>query len=464
MNEEKRATNKMNSKNQIIVSLNKFTPRDYQLDLCNALESGKYRKLIAIWNRRAGKDVCAFNLMIRAALKKVGVYYYIFPTYSQAKKVIWDSITNEGNKFLDYIPTELIKSSNSQEMKITLVNGSLIQLVGSDNVNPLMGTNPIGIVFSEYALQDPRAYQFLRPILLVNDGWALFISTPRGKNSLWDLFKIAKENPDKWYSSLLTIKDTGVISEEAMEEEIKEGLISRELAQQEYFCSFLLGVEGAYYTKYIDKMRISGQIGTVPWEAAHKVHTAWDLGVRDATSIIFFQQIGQTIRIIDCYEKSKEGLEHYVKVLESKPYSYGKHIAPHDIKVTEFGSGITRLEKARQLGIQFTVADNIPLVDGIEAVRSALSKIWIDEVKCKPLINAIENYRQEFDSKKKVYKPFPLHNWSSHFSDSLRMLCVSLPKMKDGLTAEEMDKMRSEAWYGDQSNMPAIFRDNQTRY
>lgn len=447
----------MNVETQI--KLNKFQPRFYQLPVLDALENKGYKRVIAVWPRRAGKDIVAFNLLIRAALKKIGVYYYAFPTYSQAKKVIWDSITNTGEKFLDYIPKELIEASNSQEMKIRLKNGSLIQLVGSDNIDSLVGTNPRGVIFSEYAIQDPRAYQFLRPILLANDGWALFVSTPRGKNSFWELYQIAKNSPD-WFCSKLTVEDTGHISLHEIEKERAEGLMSDDLIQQEYFTSFELGVEGAYYAKYMDNLRLRGQIGIVPWEPGFKVHTAWDLGVRDSTTIIFFQNVGATIRIIDCYEKNKEGLEHYIKVLESKPYIYGKHIAPHDIAVREFGTGMTRLEKARQLGIRFIVAPDISIVDGIEAVRTTLPKCWFDENNCKSLVKALENYRQEYDAKKKVYKNQPLHDIFSHFSDSFRYLAVSLPKTKDGLSQEELDRLSREAMYGEQSKMPAFFRDS----
>jgi hypothetical protein len=211
-------------------------------------------------------------------------------------------------------------------------------------------------------------------------------------------------------------------------------------------------------------MRIKDQIGIVPWEAAFKVHTAWDLGVRDSTTIIFFQIIGQTIRIIDCYENAKVGLEHYIKVVEQKPYSYAKHIAPHDIKVTEFGTGMTRLEKAKQLGLTFTVAPDLSIEDGIESVRSALSKIWIDEKNCKPLLKAIENYRQEYDVKKKVYKNHPLHDWSSHWADALRYMCIALPKTRDGLTPEELDKRYKEAIYGSDYNMPSVFRSDLPQY
>lgn len=449
---------------ETVVKLNKFQPRSYQIPIMDALVNKGYKRILAILPRRAGKDITAWNLCIRACLRKPCVIYYIFPTYAQAKKVIWDSITNTGDRFLDYIPQELIDVTHNQELKIRFKNGSLLQLVGSDSYDSLMGTNPQGVVFSEYALQDPRAYQYMRPILTANDGWALFISTPRGKNHMWELYNIAKQNPE-WFCYKLTVEDTNHIPLSLIEKERQEGIMSDDLIQQEYYTSFEMGVEGAYYAKYLDRMRVRNQIGQVPWESGFKVHTAWDLGVRDSTCIIFFQVIGQTVRIIDYYEKNKEGLEHYVQILNNKPYTYGKHIAPHDIKVTEFGSGMTRLEKARNLGVKFTVADDISIVDGIESVRSAFSKIYIDDTKCSLLIKALENYRQEFDVKRKVYNNAPLHNWASHAADCLRYLCISLPKARDGLSAEELDRRYSEAVSGSYNkNLPNIFRDDLPLY
>jgi phage terminase large subunit len=438
--------------------LQKFKPRPYQLPLFEAIEQKKIKRGLLIWPRRAGKDIAAFNLAMRSALRKPQVIFYIFPTYSQGRKVIFDSITNTGERFLDYIPKEFIESINSHEMKIRFINGSLLQIVGSDNYDQLMGTNPQLCIFSEYALQDPRAYQFIRPILTANDGKAIFLSTPRGKNHLWELYNIAKSHPE-WFCQKLTVHDTGHISLFEIEKEKASGEMSEDLIQQEYYTSFDMGIEGSYYIKYIDKMRLDGRIGIVPWESAYQVHTAWDLGVRDATSIIFFQIAGQTIRVIDCYTKSKEGLEHYVNIIKSKPYNYGKHIAPFDIKVQEFGSGITRIEKARQLGIKFTIANEVGLMDGIEAVRSNFSKMWIDEKNCASLIKALENYRQEYDNKKNVYKPYPLHNDNSHFADAMRYLCVSLPKTRDGLSSEELDRRYREVIYGDQHSLPPAFRD-----
>jgi len=404
--------------------------------------------------RRSGKDITALNYMIRRMWEKPGVYFYIFPSYSQAKKVIWDSITSEGIPVLSYFPKELVLQTNSQEMKIRMISKggktSLFQLVGSDNVDSLVGTNPIGCVFSEYALQDPTAYKYLRPILTANGGWALFASTPRGKNHLWTLYQLAKKSPD-WFSYKLTVEDTKHISMDKIEKEREEGIMSEDLIMQEYFCNFEMGIEGSYYSKYIDRLRRENRISTVPWESDFKVHTAWDIGVRDKTSIIWFQNIGKTVRLIDCYENSKEGLEHYAKVIASKPYLYGTHIAPHDIRVREWGTGITRFEKARQLGINFTVAPMHDISDGIEACRSLFSKLWIDEINCKVLIDSLENYRQEFDSKKKTYRMTPIHDWASHFADSFRYLATSLPKTADSLTADELELQYQEAMFGNSS-------------
>ncbi len=447
------------------IILNRFKPREYQLPILDAIVNKGYKRVISILPRRAGKDITAWNLCIREALRRVGTYYYVFPTYAQAKKVIWDASTIDGKRFInEYIPDEVVASKNGQEMKIRFTNGSLIQMVGSDNIDGLVGTNPLGVVFSEYAIQDPRAYNFLRPILMANDGWCVFISTPRGKNHLWELWNIANQNPNEWFAYKLTVEDTNHISLHEIEREKAQGLMSEDFIQQEFYTSFEMGVEGSYYAKYLDKMRVKGQIGQVPWEASFKVHTAWDIGVRDSTTIIFFQTIGQTVRIIDCYENSKVGLEHYIKVLDQKPYKYGKHIAPHDIRVREFGTGMTRVEKARQLGINFTIAPDVSIEDGIEAVRSALSKVWIDEVQCMPLIKALENYRQEWDGKRKIYKGHPLHDFSSHWADSMRYLAISLPKTKDGLSPEELDKRYQQAVYGENYNMPSVFRDDLPPY
>ena len=283
---------------EVRISLDKFKPRSYQIPLINALEKKNYKRLLAVWPRRSGKDICAFNLMIRAALDKVGLYLYLLPTATQARKIIWDGIMIDGMPIMDFIPPEIIAGKHVQEMKVRLTNGSIIQLSGSDNYDRLMGINAQAIIFSEYALQDPRAYQYLRPVLTASNGWALFISTPRGRNSLYSMYQVAKDSPE-WFCSHLSVDDTQHVSLHDIQKEIALGEISEDLAQQEYWTSFSMGVEGSYYMKYIDNLRLNSQIGDVPWEPSHPVYTAWDIGVRDSTAIIFFQVIGATIRIID---------------------------------------------------------------------------------------------------------------------------------------------------------------------
>ena len=215
-----------------------FVPRAYQLPLLKALESGKTRALI-VWNRRSGKDKTCFNFMIKKAFEKVGTYFYFLPTYSQAKKVIWDNIDNDGFKMLEHIPNELIESTNGTELKIELVNGSIIQLIAADEFKKSgVGTNPVGVVFSEYSITDPEAWKFVSPILAVNGGWAIFNFTPRGMNHAWQLLQKVKEN-DKWFVEILTNNETQVLQGDALEEE-KQNL-PQDLFEQEYYCKFIEG-------------------------------------------------------------------------------------------------------------------------------------------------------------------------------------------------------------------------------
>jgi len=418
------------------------------------------------------KDLVAFNLMIRQAIRKVGNYAYCLPTFKQCRLVIWDSITNHGQRFLDYIPKELIKSINSQELRITLHNGSHIQLIGSDSYDTaLVGTNFRFVCLSEYALCDERVYALVRPILNANGGILMILSTPRGQNHLHTLYNIAQANPDQWYCSKLTLDDTKHIDVEEIQKEIDSGEISKEMVQQEYYISFDLGASGSYYGKYLDEMNLNGQITSVMWQSEFPVSTAWDIGVRDSTCIIWFQRIGRNIHIIDCYENSKEGLEHYIKIIQNKPYIYDKHWAPHDIAVKEFGSGLTRLEKARQLGLRFETREagtrsglpHISIEDGIEACRSTFSRLYIDEKRCSELIKALSNYRQEYDEKHKVYKNRPLHDKNSHFADAFRYLVLSLSRTRDSQTnAEELERRYLQTVHG-QSELPGFFGNDKFR-
>ena len=323
---------------------------------------------------------------------------------------------------MGHIPREIVKNKNETELRVELVNGSAIQLIGTDNIDSVLGTNPIGCVFSEYAMQDPRAWDYMRPILRENGGWAIFDYTPRGKNHGYSLYQMAKSNPE-WFAEVLTVDQTKALDPSDIDKERREGM-SEELIQQEYYCSFE-GVQfGAYYGKQLQQAEQDKRIGNVPYETELGVETWWDLGIGDSTAIWFTQSIGREVRVIDYYEASGEGFPHYAKVLQGKPYVYSHHHAPHDIEVRELGSGRSRRETALSLGITFQVVPNISVEDGIEAGRSILSRCWFDKVKCERGLNALASYHKDWDDKLKTWRSQPKHDWASHAADAFRYLAV----------------------------------------
>lgn len=449
------------TKRVIQVNLDKFQARPYQEGVFDALENKGYKRLVVVWPRRAGKDIVGFNAIIRQAFKRVGTYFYVFPTFSSGRRILWDAITNEGMRILDYLPEEVIESKNEMMMRIRLKNGSQICVLGSDNFDKtIIGTNCVGFVFSEYALQDENVWAYSKMIVEANDGFALFLSTPRSKNHLYSLWQIAIANPDVWYSNILTVKETQHVSEEKIQSDIDRGEISWDLARQEWYCDFSLGIDGAVFGTALDRMKLNEQITNVPWQPNHPVYCAWDVG-NDGTAIVFYQAIGQTFNIIDYYENSGHQLEFYINYINTKEYNYKLHWFPHDMRVTEWGGQrYTRLEKARQLGIKGDIVDSVLLEDGIEYVKSNMAKIWIDAKKCEKLVTCLENYRYEYDRKKSCYKNIPLHDKYSHGCDALRYACLSFPKSKDGMTQADVDKIRAQALYGNQGKLPEFFRDN----
>jgi len=387
---------------------------------------------VTVWHRRAGKEIACFNLMVKMAFYyRVGTYVYFFPTTRLGRRILWDGANKDGKRFLDYVPDAIIKGRpNNSEMKIELVNGSVIQIIGTDKIVNV-GINPVGCVFSEFSLQNPQCWNLVRPILRENDGWAVFNFTPRGKNHAYDLWLMAKANPN-WFCQTLTIDDTGVLTEEDMDAERADGM-SEHLIQQEYYCNFDLGTEGAYYAKYLTKAQLDGRITNVPCDPQTTVNTYWDLGVSDETVIILAQNVGNEVHIIDMYRNQGEGLHHYVQWLQQRAidrgYIYGSHFAPHDIKVRELAHGAqTRWQTAKDMGIHFEVVPNLPIHEGIETLRGLFPRLWIDETNCSYLVKALENYHKAFNENLNVYGDKPVHDWSSHAADAARYLAVSHKK------------------------------------
>ncbi len=284
-------------------------------------------------------------------------------------------------------------------------------------------------------------------------------NTPRGKNHLYHLWKTAQELPD-WHVIKMGTTETQHIPYDVLMEE--KASMDEGLYLQEFECSFERGIEGSFYGKHLDKLRLNGQITSIQWEPGLLVHVSLDIGVNDATTLIFFQVVsnGAVIRIIDCYSNNNLGIDHYAHYMQSKPYKYGRYFAPHDIKVREWGNqAITRYEMARQLGIDFTLVPQAEILDGIEAVWANFSKFWIDETKCRSLIDALENYRREWNEVRQQYDPKPVKSWSNHYADALRYMCLALPQLGPGLTSEEFQRQKNMALYGDQG-LPRPFSHN----
>ena len=430
-----------------------FTPRTYQLELMRALDSG-YKRAITVWHRRAGKDKTLFNIIIKKAFERVGTYYYFFPEFSQGRRVIWDGIDNDGFRFLNHVPKQLIEGKpNKTDMKIDLVNGSIIQIIGTDKFDKVRGSNPVGCVFSEFAFQNPAAWDVVRPILSANGGWAVFNSTPFGKNHFYDLYEMAKTN-NNWFHDFVTVDDSidenGVryVPEEVIQEDRASGM-SEEMIQQEYYCDFTANAQGFYYLKYMEEAINANRIGRIPYEPNIAVDTWWDIGVSDSTAIWFTQIVGKTVHVIDFYQSNSVGLEHYAKHLQSLPYVYGTHHFPHDMAHTEFGTGRTRMESAEGLfgSASLDIVPKVGREDGINAVRLILPKCYFDEEKCADGVKALQNYHRQWDDKLQEFKNVPVHDWSSHPADAFRYFAVGLtmPREKRGPRTEFMRRRKNMA-------------------
>lgn len=402
-----------------------YVPRPYQLkNLWIPFDRG-CKRIVQIWHRRSGKDLNDLNLMIREMWAHVGNYYYAFPTYSQGKKALWEGKNKDGRKFLDYFPKELLDGKpNDTEMKIKLKNGSIFQVIGVEDPDRVVGTNPRGIIFSEYSLQNPKAWELLRPILRENGGWAIFNYTPRGRNHGFKLYEMAKGNPS-WYVSLLTVDDTKILTPEDIDEERRAGM-TEDMIQQEFYCSFIAAVQGSIYWDEIARAEKDGHFKDVPFDPRLLVHTVWDLGRNDMNCIGFYQSNGITVRKIDYLSGNRIGLPDWIKKVKDrakdKGYIFGRHFAPHDIEVSDYSTtgDSSRREIAKEHGIEFEVVPKVSIEEGIDAGRRFFRKLYIDQTNCAEFLEAIPQYSREYDELNKTFLKNPKHDWTSNFADEHR--------------------------------------------
>lgn len=420
-----------------------WAPRPYQRPLWGYLERGG-KRAVAVWHRRAGKDEVALHRTAVAAFERVGTYWHMLPEAAQARKAIWEAVNpHSGKRRIDEaFPVELRETVRDTEMFIRFVNGSTWQVVGSDNFNSLIGAPPIGIVFSEWSLANPQAWAYLRPILAENGGWALFIYTSRGRNHGATTYDLS-QSESEWFGEKLPAQKTGVFTADALERERREYVadygetVGRSLFRQEYECSFDAPILGAYFGADIEKAENEERVRPVPWTPALPVVTAWDLGMDDATAIWFVQFAGQEVRLIDYLEGNGEALHWYVARLRERPYVYGEHLLPHDAEVRELGTGTSRVETLQSLGLSgVRVVPRQNVADGVNAARLLLPRCWFEATKTKRGIEALRNYRAEWDAERKVLRSTPVHDWASHGADAFRYLALGLRTTKQAKAPE----------------------------
>jgi hypothetical protein len=426
-----------------------FTPRIYQKELLAARDHG-FKRLLAIYHRRAGKDKTMFNMTVREAVKRRGVYYYFFPEYAQGRRVIWDGMDSSGFPFIEHIPEPLIQSKNSTEMKIVLTNGSVIQIMGTDKFNKVRGANPVGCVFSEYAFQNPKAWNIIRPILAENEGWAAFNSSTNGKNHFYDMFQMASRNQNWFvqnYNVEQTLDENGnrYVSDEVIEEERASGM-SEEMIQQEFYNSWTANSQGFYYLSLLEDLDKSGNITKVPHDPSAPVETWWDIGMGDSTCIWFTQTMGKEIHVIDYYASNNKGLDHYAKKLQSNRYVYKSHNFPWDMINTEFGTGRTRYEVAEELfkGTRLNILPKLSKEEGINAVRMILPQCRFDKKLTLDGLDGLKNYRKEWDEKNQVFKTTPVHDWASDPADAFRYLAIGITMPKSRSFKNEFMRANSK--------------------
>jgi phage terminase large subunit len=438
----------------------------------------KQRWSVLVCHRRAGKTVATLNDLIRGAVnecKPEGRYAFIFPQRNQAKDTAWRYLRR-------YAEPLLGKPPNESELRVDLVNGSMIRLYGADNPDALRGPYLDGVVLDEFADMKPEVWhEVVRPMLADRRGWATFIGTPKGKNEFFLLYQNAQKD-EAWFHMILKASASGIIApteladlrremgEDQYQQEfecaarkasgsgplpVAAGRRIRRLAQalwrldqsvharvQELRlercvcrprttfppsserCSFEAAIKGAFYSEEMRAMLAEERIRPIKIGTDVRVHTAWDLGVSDSTAIWFVQCVGRERRLVDYYEGSGVGLGHYAQVLHDKRiqhgWKYGDHYFPHDIKIREFSSGQSRLQSLAALGIDAIAVPQSNVLDGINLTRRMLGRTWIDCNRCERGIEALRQYRREYDDRLKDWRKNPLHDWTSHAADALR--------------------------------------------
>lgn len=408
------------------VRIPNITPRAYQLDAFDYWDTeGTANRAVEVWSRRMGKDICYMSIAAMKSLDRKGLYLHFMPEFAHARRTLWDGFTNEGEKLIDVaFPHGMRASTNEQEMRIEFTNGSAWQLGGSDQYNRWVGGNPCFIVYSEFALANPRGWELMRPILKMNGGSAAFISTPRGYNHMYTMLELAKTEPG-WRYSHQNAVDVGLMTMEDIAEEIRLGM-PEELARQEYLCDFSAANVGAILGRYVEAADKSGRLCTGVWDpAGERIDVSADIGFRDTAAFWFWQPWYDGFGLVEYDEDNGLDAQEWIERLRTKPWAYGTIYLPHDAKAKTFATRHSVIE-------QFLAAKNdgrldcenikiVPQVhtqDRINAARTVLPACRFEHAACAPGLLAMREWSYKWDEDRRTYSKEPDHTWASHGSDA----------------------------------------------
>ncbi|GAB3773777.1 hypothetical protein GCM10028796_46860 [Ramlibacter monticola] len=392
-----------------------FTPRHYQMPYMAAMDAGcKF----ACWvmHRRGGKDRTALAQACKDAFQRVGLYWHCLPTLRQGRKVVWDNITSEGkNLIAQTFPPQLVRRKHEDEMKLELANGSIVQIVGADRFDALVGASPVHVTFSEWALTDPRAYDYVRPILRENNGSVAFIYTPRGYNHGYKTLEVARRLPGA-FVSVMTIADTGVLTEAdiALERAMD---MPDELIRQEYYCDFSVANVGAIVGRYMSAAQQQGRITPeATWEPGARVVLSGDLGYRDAAAFWWWQLGEGGFSLINYDEDTGLDATEWIARIKAHGIDIAHVYLPHDARAKTMATRHTVIEQFARAW-PCSIVPRSGLQDRINAARIVIPHCRFNEVACSRGIDALRSWSFRYDEERKVFSAEPDHNWASHGGD-----------------------------------------------
>jgi hypothetical protein len=420
----------------------RFIPREYQRPVMRAICEEGIKRAICCWHRRAGKDKTFLNILAIEGMKRMGNYAYYFPTATLGRKALWDNIDVKSRmRVIDHLPPEIIAKTNEQQMKLTLVNGSTIQVLGTETLD-VVGGNYAGVIFSESAQHNPMAWDYTRPILAENGGWALFNGTQRGKNWFYHLLQANRGNP-KWFTQVLTVDDTHALTEDDINEERRAGM-REEMIRQEFYCDFSAANSGSIYGRFIERAEAENRVGNFLVDGRAPVHTAWDLGSPRNTVVTYFQVLPfGVIRFVDCDSGLDMTLAERVAHMRAKGYNLGNAYLPHDAAQTG-RNGLTFEAEARAAGLTnvFVVPPCQSVWPGINHAGSMFGQFEFRLPACERFIEALRGYHTLPDTSSGIVRNEPAHTWESHFADAFRTMVEAsmhgvVPKHASGMQRDQ---------------------------